>query len=166
MSAWLSCAEEGEQGEGGCAGRFGYGGGCAGGGGAGVPVAKEDVEVVDADKAGIVDAAKSLVDMGFDIVATAGTAEFLAEQGIAARLVKKVLEGKPNIEDAILNGEIDLVLNTTEGAQSRKDSKSIRRTSLIQKIPYFTTLSACLAAVKAIRSKREKPLSVRALQKA
>ncbi|NQY12422.1 MAG: carbamoyl-phosphate synthase large subunit [Henriciella sp.] len=124
------------------------------------------ISLREADKIGIIDAAKSLVEMGFDIVATAGTAEFLSQHGIEARLVKKVLEGKPNIEDAILNGEIDLVLNTTEGAQSRKDSKSIRRTSLIQKIPYFTTLSACLAAVKAIRAIREKPLSVRALQKA
>ena len=118
------------------------------------------------DKPGIVDAARGLIDMGFDIVATSGTAKFLGEHGIETRQVKKVLEGKPNIEDEILNGEIALVLNTTEGAQSRKDSKSIRRTSLIQNIPYFTTLSACLAAVKAIRAKREKPLSVRALQKA
>ena len=100
----------------------------------------------------------------FEIVATSGTAEFLAKEGIEGdRLVKKVLEGKPNIEDAILNGEIDLVLNTTEGAQSRKDSKSIRRTSAdSERFPYFTTLSACLAAVKAIRAIREKPLSVRA----
>jgi carbamoyl-phosphate synthase large subunit len=124
------------------------------------------ISLREADKAGIIDAANSLIEMGFDIVATAGTAEFLAQHGIETRHVKKVLEGKPNIEDAILNGEIDLVLNTTEGAQSRKDSKSIRRTSLIQKIPYFTTLSASLAAVKAIRAIREKPLSVRALQKA
>ena len=118
------------------------------------------------DKAGIVEAARNLIAMGFEIVATSGTSDFLAKEGIETRLVKKVLEGKPNIEDEILNGEIDLVLNTTEGAQSRKDSKSIRRTSLIQNIPYFTTLSACLAAVKAIRAIREKPLSVRSLQKA
>ena len=103
---------------------------------------------------------------GIEIVATVGTATFLGEHGIAARHVKKVLEGKPNIEDAILNGEIALVLNTTAGAQSRKDSKSIRRTALIQKIPYFTTLSASRAAVKAIRAIREKPLSVQALQNA
>ncbi|GAB5454629.1 MAG: carbamoyl-phosphate synthase large subunit [Henriciella sp.] len=124
------------------------------------------ISLREADKEGIVDAASSLIEMGFDIVATAGTASFLAEKGIETRLVKKVLEGKPNIEDAILNGDIDLVLNTTEGAQSRKDSKSIRRTAMIQKLPYFTTLSACRAAVKAIRAIREKPLAVRALQKA
>ncbi|MEL6725425.1 MAG: carbamoyl-phosphate synthase large subunit [Pseudomonadota bacterium] len=118
------------------------------------------------DKPGIVEAAKSLIEMGFDIIATSGTASFLADQGVDSRTVKKVLEGKPNIEDAILNDEIALVLNTTEGAQSRKDSKSIRRTALVQKIPYFTTLSASLAAVKAIRAIREKALSVRALQKA
>ena len=124
------------------------------------------ISLREADKEGIVEAAASLIDMGFEIVATAGTASFLAEKGIETRLVKKVLEGKPNIEDAILNGEIDLVLNTTEGAQSRKDSKSIRRTAMVQKIPYFTTLAACRAAVKAIRAIREKPLAVRALQKA
>lgn len=124
------------------------------------------ISLREADKEGIVEAASSLIEMGFDIVATSGTASFLAEKGIETRLVKKVLEGKPNIEDAILNGEIDLVLNTTEGAQSRKDSKSIRRTAMIQKLPYFTTLSACRAAVKAIRAIREKPLAVRALQKA
>ena len=124
------------------------------------------ISLREEDKPEILDAAKSLVDMGFEIVATVGTATFLGEHGISARQVKKVLEGKPNIEDAILNGEIALVLNTTAGAQSRKDSKSIRRTALIQKIPYFTTLSASRAAVKAIRAMREKPLSVRALQNA
>ena len=66
----------------------------------------------------------------------------------------------------MINGDIDLVFNTTEGAQSRADSKSMRRTALVQGIPYFTTLSASRAAVKAIRVKREKPLSVRSLQKA
>ena len=123
------------------------------------------ISLREADKEGIVEAAKSLIEMGFDIIATTGTASFLADQGVETQLVKKVLEGKPNIEDAILNGEVDLVLNTTEGAQSRKDSKSIRRTALIQKIPYFTTLSASLAAVKAIRAIREKALTVRSLQK-
>lgn len=124
------------------------------------------ISLREADKPEIVESAKSLIEMGFEIVATAGTAQFLSAEGIETRLVKKVLEGKPNIKDAILNGEIDLVLNTTEGAQSRKDSKSIRRTALIQNIPYFTTLSASRAAVKAIRAVREKPLSVRALQNA
>jgi len=116
------------------------------------------------DKMAIIDSARDLIDMGFKIIATSGTADFLHEQGIEAETVKKVLEGKPNIEDEILNGNVSLVLNTTEGAQSRKDSKSIRRTSLVQKIPYFTTLSACRAAVKAIRVMREKSLSVRSLQ--
>ncbi|MEE2930584.1 MAG: carbamoyl-phosphate synthase large subunit, partial [Pseudomonadota bacterium] len=124
------------------------------------------ISLREEDKDGIVDAAKSLIEMGFEIIATSGTASFLADRGVETRLVKKVLEGKPNIEDAILNGEVDLVLNTTAGAQSRKDSKSIRRTALIQKIPYFTTLSASLAAVKAIRAIREKALTVRSLQKA
>ena len=124
------------------------------------------ISVRNADKPEIVESAKQLVDMGFTLVATRGTAKFLREQGLETETVKKVLEGNPNIEDEILNGTIDLVFNTTEGAQSRKDSKSIRRTSLIQNIPYFTDLSACRAAVKAIRVKREKPLTVRSLQKA
>ncbi|MEL6861129.1 MAG: carbamoyl-phosphate synthase large subunit, partial [Pseudomonadota bacterium] len=124
------------------------------------------ISLREADKSEIIEPAKHLIEMGFEIVATSGTAEFLRENGIDARMVKKVLEGKPNIEDAIVDGEIDLVFNTTEGAQSRKDSKSIRRTALIQKVPYFTTLSACRAAVKAIRAVSEKPLSVRSLQDA
>ncbi len=124
------------------------------------------ISLREADKPEIVEPAKDLISMGFKIVATSGTAEFLREHGIETGLVKKVLEGKPNIEDAIVDGEIDLVFNTTEGAQSRKDSKSIRRTALIQKVPYFTTLSACRAAVKAIRAVSEKPLSVKSLQDA
>ena len=124
------------------------------------------ISLRESDKSEIIEPAKQLIEMGFEIVATSGTAEFLGENGIDARMVKKVLEGKPNIEDAIVDGEIDLVFNTTEGAQSRKDSKSIRRTALIQKVPYFTTLSACRAAVKAIRAVSEKPLSVRSLQDA
>ena len=124
------------------------------------------ISLRDSDKEDIVEAARSLIEMGFELVATSGTAVFLQEHGIETETVKKVLEGKPNIEDEILNGTIDLVLNTTEGAQSRKDSKSIRRTALIQNIPYFTTLAASRAAVKAIRAIREKPLSVRSLQKA
>ena len=124
------------------------------------------ISLRNADKDEIIEPARSLVEMGFAIVATSGTAAFLREHGIEVKTVKKVLEGKPNIEDEILNGNIDLVLNTTEGAQSRKDSKSIRRRSLVQKIPYFTTLAACRAAVRAIRVMREKPLSVRSLQKA
>ena len=124
------------------------------------------ISLREADKPEIVEPARQLIQMGFEIVATSGTADFLREKGIETRLVKKVLEGKPNIEDAIVDGEIDLVFNTTEGAQSRKDSKSIRRSALINKVPYFTTLSACRAAVKAIHSMREKPLSVRSLQNA
>ena len=102
--------------------------------------------------------------MGFEIVATSGTASFLAEKGIETRLVKKVLEGKPNIEDAILNGEIDLVLNTTEGAQSRKDSKSIRRAALMAKIPCYTTLPASMAASEAIAAIKHGNLTVKPLQ--
>ena len=122
------------------------------------------ISLREGDKTGVVDAAKSLIEMGFDIVATSGTASYLEEHGVPSRVVRKVIEGKPNIVDDMLNGDIALVLNTTAGAQSRIDSKSIRRTALIQGIPYFTTLSASRAAVKAIKAKRDKPLSVRSLQ--
>ena len=124
------------------------------------------ISLKDADKEGVLKAATALIEMGFNIVATSGTASYLKEHGVASREVRKVIEGKPNIVDDMINGDIDLVFNTTEGAQSRADSKSMRRTALVQGIPYFTTLSASRAAVKAIRVKREKPLSVRSLQKA
>jgi carbamoyl-phosphate synthase large subunit len=124
------------------------------------------ISLKDADKEGVLKAATALIEMGFNIVATSGTASYLKEHGVASREVRKVIEGKPNIVDDMINGDIDLVFNTTEGAQSRADSKSMRRTALVKGIPYFTTLSASRAAVKAIRVKREKPLSVRSLQKA
>ena len=124
------------------------------------------VSVRDGDKPDIIDSVKSLVDMGFSIIATRGTAAHLREHGIDAKTVKKVLEGKPNIVDEILSGTVDLVFNTAAEAQSRKDSKSIRRTALTQNVPYLTTSSSSRAAVQAIRAIREKPLAVRSLQKA
>ena len=122
------------------------------------------VSVKDADKAVIVEAVRELLDMGFSVVATGGTCDYLAEQGLNVERVKKVLEGRPNILDAIKNGEIALVFNTTEGKQSLADSFSIRRTTLMMKIPYYTTASGAIAATRAIRSGRKDELDVRALQ--
>ena len=122
------------------------------------------ISLKEADKPGIIKAARALIKLGFDLVATSGTAAYLAEHDIPARTVRKVIEGQPHIVDDMINGTIDLVFNTTEGMQSRIDSKSMRRTALVRNIPYFTTLSACLAAVEAIRSMQDKPLTVRALQ--
>ncbi|MBL8645627.1 MAG: carbamoyl-phosphate synthase large subunit [Sphingosinicella sp.] len=122
------------------------------------------VSVKDTDKPVILTAAKSLIDLGFRIVATSGTASYLAEQGIAVEPVNKVLEGRPHIVDRIKDGDIDLIFNTTEGAQSLKDSQSIRASALYGKIPYYTTAAESLATVMAIRAMRQQPLAVRSLQ--
>ncbi len=122
------------------------------------------VSVKDQDKPVIVEAVRGLLDMGFSVVATGGTCDYLAGQGLEVERVKKVLEGRPNILDAIKNGEIALVFNTTEGKQSLADSFSIRRTTLMMKIPYYTTASGAVAATRAIHSGRAGELTVRALQ--
>ena len=135
------------------------------GGGTKLPTSgKVFVSVKDQDKPVIVEAVKSLLDMGFSVVATGGTYEYLAERGVQVEKIKKVLEGRPNILDAIKNGEIALVYNTTEGKQALLDSFSIRRTTLMMKIPYYTTASGAVAATRAIASSLKESLDVRALQ--
>ncbi|MEZ5999106.1 MAG: hypothetical protein R3B98_10465 [Hyphomonas sp.] len=124
------------------------------------------ISVKDSDKKPVVAAAKKLVEMGFSLVATAGTASFLADQGLPVRRVNKVNEGQPHIVDAMINGEIQMMFNTTEGAQSLADSASIRRTAVSRKIPYFTTLAASVASVRAIEAMKSREISVRALQSA
>jgi carbamoyl-phosphate synthase large subunit len=120
------------------------------------------ISVKSADKPFIVEPAKLLLDAGFTVIATGGTCGFLREQGLDVALIKKVLEGRPNIVDAMKNGEVQLVFNTTEGRQSLEDSFSLRRTALMMKIPYFTTTAGALAAARAITAKGE--LEVRPLQ--
>ncbi|MDB5418538.1 MAG: carB, partial [Phenylobacterium sp.] len=122
------------------------------------------VSVKDADKQWILEPTRTLADHGFKVLATAGTAKFLAEQGIAVEPVKKVLEGRPHIVDAMKNGEVQLVFNTTEGKQSLVDSFEIRRSALMMKIPYFTTTAGALAAAQAIVVTAQAPLEVRPLQ--
>ncbi|MEE2879600.1 MAG: carbamoyl-phosphate synthase large subunit [Pseudomonadota bacterium] len=124
------------------------------------------ISVKDSDKELIIDAARELVDLGFSLIATSGTASFLESKGLPVERVNKVIEGQPHIVDRMINGRVNLVFNTTEGVQSLKDSASIRRTALIHKIPYFTTLAASRASVQAIRTLRERDLSVRPLQMA
>ena len=104
------------------------------------------------------------MELGFRIVATSGTARFLADEGLEVEQVNKVLEGRPHIVDRIKDGDIDLIFNTTEGAQSLKDSQSIRASALYGKVPYYTTAAESLAAVMAIRAMRQQPLAVRSLQ--
>ncbi|MAP95324.1 MAG: carbamoyl phosphate synthase large subunit [Ponticaulis sp.] len=122
------------------------------------------ISVKNSDKTELEAAVRQLVEFGFEIVATSGTASHFSSAGIPVRTVNKVAEGSRHIVDMITDGEIDLVFNTTEGAQSLKDSKSIRETVLKQRVPYFTTLAASKAAVKAIEILMTRELEVRALQ--
>lgn len=122
------------------------------------------VSVKDADKPWIVEPVKLLLERGFRILATGGTATYLADQGLAVEPVRKVLEGRPHIVDAMKNGGVHLVFNTTEGKQSLADSYEIRRTALMMKIPYFTTSAGALAAAQAITAMANGPLDVRPLQ--
>ena len=124
------------------------------------------ISVRDSDKRGVTEAARNLVSMGFTLIATSGTATFLEGEGLPVSRINKVLEGQPHIVDAMINGDVQLVFNTTEGAASLSDSASIRRTAVNRKIPYFTTLSASIASVQAIASLKTREISVRALQSA
>jgi len=122
------------------------------------------ISVKEADKARIAEPARLLLERGFHILATAGTFQYLTDIGLEATLVRKVLEGRPHIVDAMKNGEVQLVFNTTEGRQSLEDSFSLRRTALMQKIPYYTTASGALAAAQAIGALIDGTLEVRSLQ--
>ena len=122
------------------------------------------LSVKDMDKsAALANAARDLVSMGFDIVATRGTADWLKAQGVKAEPVNKVYEGRPNIVDRLKNNDIALVMNTTEGTQAVSDSRDIRRVALMDKIPYFTTAAASIAAVAAMKARGE-GYGVRTLQ--
>ncbi|WP_417627605.1 carbamoyl-phosphate synthase large subunit [Pararhodobacter aggregans] len=122
------------------------------------------VSVRDGDKsAALAGAVRDLAGMGFEIVATGGTATWLKAEGVATTAVNKVYEGRPNIVDRLKNGDIALVFNTTEGAQSINDSRDIRRVSLMDKIPYFTTAAGAIAATQAMMARRE-GYGVRTLQ--
>jgi carbamoyl-phosphate synthase large subunit len=122
------------------------------------------VSVKDADKARILPAIKLLASLGFNTIATSGTQRYLAEQGVVAAKINKVLEGRPHIVDAIKNGGVQLVFNTTEGATALADSRSLRHAALLHKVPYYTTLSGAVAAAQGIKAYLGGDLKVRALQ--
>ncbi|MBV9078209.1 MAG: carbamoyl-phosphate synthase large subunit [Methylobacteriaceae bacterium] len=122
------------------------------------------VSVRDGDKPRILDAVRMLAELGFKIVATRGTQRYLVENGVAARRINKVLEGRPHVVDAIKNGDVQLVFNTTEGAAAMSDSHSLRRAALLQKVPYYTTLAGAAAAAEGIKAYLAGDLEVRALQ--
>ncbi|MFV0625139.1 carbamoyl-phosphate synthase large subunit [Sphingomonas sp. ac-8] len=122
------------------------------------------VSVKDSDKPVILPGARLLVEMGFTIVATAGTADYLDQAGVPVERVNKVAQGRPHIVDRILDGDIALIVNTTEGWQSLRDSESIRASAVAQKVPYFTTASSSVAAAQAIEALSRRSLEVRPLQ--
>jgi len=122
------------------------------------------VSVKDADKDNIVPAVEKMIELGFSIIATGGTAAHLQAKGLPVERVNKVAQGRPHIVDKLLDGDVDLVFNTTEGWQSLKDSHSIRATALGKKVPYFTTAAASLAAARSIEAVRGHALEVASLQ--
>jgi carbamoyl-phosphate synthase large subunit len=135
--------------------------------GAGMPLpdsGKLFVSVKDSDKTVVLPAVRQLIELGFAVCATGGTADYLAEQGIVVERVNKVAQGRPHIVDKIKDGEIAIIFNTTEGWQSLKDSEDIRRSALMGKVTQYTTASASVAAAQAIAALRERNLEVRTLQ--
>ena len=122
------------------------------------------VSVRDADKEKIVEPLRMLQALGFKILATAGTQRFLTAHGLKAEKVNKISEGRPHAADAVRNGAVQLMFNTTEGATSLADSKPLRRAALLQKTPYYTTISGAIAAAEGIRAVAAGELEVRALQ--
>ena len=122
------------------------------------------ISVKDSDKKHVVTAAEKLYKAGFGVLATGGTALFLEEKGIPVRRVNKVLEGRPHIVDAIKNGEVQLVINTTHGAQAVADSFSIRREALMHGLAYYTTIAGAKAVADSIISLQTQELSVKPIQ--
>jgi len=122
------------------------------------------VSVKDSDKDIIVPAVEKLVELGFKVIATGGTADHLAARGLPVERVNKVAQGRPHIVDRLLDGDVHLVFNTTEGWQSLQDSHSIRATVIARKVPYFTTAAASIAAARSIETLRGRKLEVRSLQ--
>ena len=122
------------------------------------------ISVRDEDKPAAADLARRLSELGFSIIATAGTRAALERAGVIAEHVHKVGEGRPNIVDILRDGGIQIVFNTTEGAKAIRDSRSMRRETLLSDAPYFTTIAAASAAVDAIEARRMRPVSVCSLQ--
>jgi len=122
------------------------------------------LSVRDEDKMELLKTALIFFDMGFNIVATKGTAKFLLSHGIKVKKVRKVREGRPNVIDMMKNGEIDLVINTTSDKRAIEESFSLRRTALLLDIPYSTTISGAYATALAIKEMRSNSLQVKTLQ--
>jgi carbamoyl-phosphate synthase large subunit len=122
------------------------------------------ISVKDKDKPAMVEPGKKLLEEGFSLIATRGTAEYLNEAGVHCDVINKVQEGRPHIVDAMKNGEVQLVFNTTEGAEAIRDSFDLRRTALLNKIPYYTTVAGAIAAAQGIAALKAGGLEVKPLQ--
>jgi carbamoyl-phosphate synthase large subunit len=122
------------------------------------------LSVRDRDKAKVIEIGRRLLEIGFDLVATRGTAQHLSEAGLPVRMVYKLMEGRPNIVDLIKGGEIQLLVNTPIGARSFLDEKAIRRAAVQHRVPCITTVAGALAAVEGIASLKSEPIRVLALQ--
>ena len=117
------------------------------------------VSVNKNDRAGALEVAKQLHELGFKIVSTSGCSQYFNENGVPCETLKKMQEGRPNIHDAMINGKIDLIVNTPSGKQSKYDDSYLRKTAINKKIPYITTMSAALASVKGIHAVQNKTVS-------
>ncbi len=122
------------------------------------------ISVKDKDKAHTVGVVRDLISMGFQIVATRGTAQYLADHGMQVEVINKVMEGRPHVVDLIKNGMVDFVINTVTGAQAQRDSLSIRRSALQYHVPYTTTISGAKAVVKAITRLLGQEIAVKSIQ--
>jgi len=122
------------------------------------------ISVNDHDKASVVQVAKDLTALGFSIVASRGTAAYLRAHGLNVEVVFKVNEGRPHIADQVLNGQIDLIVNTPLGRESFFDDLAVRRVAMLHSVPCITTLTGAVATVSAIRALRSETIRVRPLQ--
>jgi carbamoyl-phosphate synthase large subunit len=122
------------------------------------------VTIADRDKPAALEVARRFTELGFRLKATQGTQAFLAEHGIACESILKMREGRPNIADAMMDGEIQLVINTPRGKVGKADDAYIRQTAIRRKIPYVTTLAAAVAAAKGIAACQQGRGQVKSLQ--
>ena len=123
------------------------------------------ISIKNNDKSQIVEECRTLKNLGFNIVTTSGTHDFLSKKEIPSILVKKILEGRPNILDLILSNKVQMIINTIESKSTYKDSMILRRNAISQKIPYFTTLRAAKAAVYSIDKLMNFEFGVQSIQK-